>query len=94
MVANQMAKFNYWKEPSFKVITEQVADGESRKECIATASIPGNSKFERGLFFNVNMIYILELNQIQKWIRKILRRNEYEYWKLQRGVLHIISNMT
>ena len=65
MVANQMAKFNYWKEPSFKVITEQVADGKSRKECIATASIPGNSKFERGLLCDVNMIYILELNQIQ-----------------------------
>ena len=61
MVANQMAKFNYWKESSFKVITEQVADGESRKECIATASIPGNSKIE----IYVNMMYILELNQIQ-----------------------------
>ena len=65
MVANQMAKFNYWKEPSFKVITEQVADGESRKECIVTACIPGNSKFERGLLCEVNMLYILELNQIQ-----------------------------
>ena len=46
VVANQMAKFNYWKESSFKVITEQVADGESRKECVVTARIPGNSKFE------------------------------------------------
>ena len=58
MVANQMVKFNYWKESSFKVITEQVADGESRKECIATASIPGNLKFERGLFCDVKMIYV------------------------------------
>ena len=46
MVAKQMAKFNYCKEPSFKVITEQVADGESRKECVATASIPGNSNLK------------------------------------------------
>ena len=65
MVANQMAKFNYWRESSFKVITEQVADGENRKECIVTACIPGNSKFERGPLCDVNMIYILELNQIQ-----------------------------
>ena len=57
MVANQMAKFNYWKEASFKVITKQVADGESRKECIVTACIPGNSKFERGLLCDINMIY-------------------------------------
>ena len=71
MVANQMAKFNYWKEPSFKVITEQVADGESRKECIVTACIPGNSKFDGGLFCDVNMLYILESNQIQNWIRQI-----------------------